>query len=517
MVIDKSTRSNRVNFMKNLYSIRILFTSILCLMSVIGICTDSLGQQKKYEPTWTSLEKHEIPDWFIDGKFGIYTHWGVYSVPATGPNGTWYSHFTYMDENSPQRKHHEKTYGPLEEFGYKDFIPMFTAENFDADEWAELFEKSGARWAGPVAEHHDGFAMWNTKFNKYNAARMGPKRDIVGELEKAIKKRGMKFVTSFHHDTNWWFFPTWDKRYDCSNPLYSDLYGPIHEKGEQPTKEYLDEWIGKINEVVDNYSPDLIWFDTGLGAIKESYRKEMLAYYFNSAAAKGKEVVVTYKDNDIPPGIGVTDLEVAQMRTKTDFLWLTDTSIDDNEAWSYVNDISYKSLNRLIDNLVDRVSKNGCLLLNVGPRADGSIPEEAKELLLGIGDWLKINGEAIYGTRPWTIAAEGPTSLGFDAAYGNEADLEYTSEDIRFTVKDNNLYAITLDWPGDELTIRSVTTNHFPNEDFVGIYPSEIKSIGMLGGEKELKWKITGQGLEIEMPKSKPCDYAYALKIELKN
>jgi len=489
---------------------------LLSLLIFFATVQNIFSQLKSYEPTWTSLEEHETPDWFVDGKFGIYTHWGVYSVPATGPNGTWYSYFTYNDENSPQRKHHENTYGRLEEFGYKDFIPMFTAENFNADEWAELFEKSGARWAGPVAEHHDGFAMWNTKFNKYNAVNMGPKRDIVGELETAIKKRGMKFVTSFHHGTNWWFFPTWNERYDCGNPLYSDLYGPIHERGAEPTKEYLDEWIGKIKEVVDNYSPDLIWFDTGLGAIKESYRKEMLAHYFNSAAEKGKEVVVTYKDNDIPPGIGVMDLEVAQMRTKTEFVWLTDTSVDDNEAWSYVNDISYKSLNRLIDNLVDRVSKNGCLLLNVGPKADGTIPDEAKALLLGIGKWLGINGEAIYGTRPWTIAGEGSTSLDFDATYGNEADLGYVSDDIRFTVKGNNLYAIALAWPEDELAIHSITTNYFPNEDFVGIYPSEIKSISMLGDGKELDWKVSEEGLIVKTPKRKPCEHAFVFKIELK-
>ena len=187
---------------------------VLIMLFLASCMENSSVQDKIYEPTWTSLEEHEVPDWFVDGKFGIYTHWGVYSVPATGPNGTWYSHFIYFNENSPQRKHHEETYGQLEEFGYKDFIPMFTAENFDADKWAELFEKSGAQWAGTVAEHHDGFAMWNTKFNDYNSVKMGPKRDVVGELEKAIKKRGMKFVTSFHHETNWWFFPAWNERYD---------------------------------------------------------------------------------------------------------------------------------------------------------------------------------------------------------------------------------------------------------------------------------------------------------------
>lgn len=489
---------------------------VFCILSILCCsgCDKSI-QKERFEATWTSLQKQEIPQWFLDGKFGIYTHWGVYSVPARGPNGTWYSHHVYMNEDSDQRKYHEAHYGPLEEFGYKDFIPMFHAEKFDAEEWADLFQKSGARWAGPVAEHHDGFAMWNTRFNDYNAVKMGPKRDIVGELEKAVKKRGMKYVTTFHHETNWWFFPTWDRRYDCGNPEYSDLYGPIHNRGDEPSTEYLDEWIGKLIEVIDNYNPDLIWFDTGFGAIKESYRKRFLTHYFNKAIERGKEVVVTYKDNDLPPGIGVMDLEVAQMREKTDSIWITDTSVDDGEAWSYVHGVKYKSLNRLIDNLVDRVSKNGYLLLNVGPKADGSIPDEAKELLLGIGEWLEINGEAIYGTRPWTVAAEGPTGLEIDATYRNESDILFTAEDIRFTVKDNNLYAICLAWPGDEVTIRSVTTKRFPDEDFVGLYPGEIRSISMLGDGKNLDWEIHTTGLKIKCPEKRPCNHAYVFKIEI--
>jgi alpha-L-fucosidase len=325
----------------------------------------------------------------------------------------------------------------------------------------------------------------------------------------------MKFITSFHLETNWWFFLTCDKRYDYGNPEFSNLYGPIHQKGDEPTKEYLDEWLGKIIEVINNYSPDLIWFDTGLGAIRESYRKKMLASYFNNALAEEKEVLVTYKDNDLPPGIGVMDLEVAQMREKTEFVWLTDTSVDDGEAWSYVNGVKYKSLDRLIDNLIDRVSKNGCLLLNVGPKADGNIPDEVKELLLGIGEWLEVNGEAIYGTRPWTVAAEGPTSLDYDATYGNESDIIYNAQDIRFTVKNNNLYAICLAWPEKEVVIQSITTNHFPDEDFVGLYPGEIKSISMLGSEGELEWKINDQGLNILPPLEKPCEHAFVFKITL--
>ncbi len=511
-VLISSKKLKIMKYLKHKFKYMLL---VLFICSLFIMCDSVISNKQKYESTWTSLTKYETPEWFLDGKFGIYTHWGVYSVPAYGPNGTWYSHNIYMYEESPQRKHHEKTYGPLEEFGYKEFIPIFKAEKFNADEWADLFTRSGARWAGPVAEHHDGFAMWNTKFNNYNALKMGPRRDIVGELEKAIKKRGLKYVTTFHHETNWWFFPTWDSRYDCGDLEFSDLYGPIHQRGDEPTKEYLDEWYGKIIEVIDNYDPDLIWFDTGFGAMRESYRKRFLAYYFNKAIERKKEVVVTYKDNDLPPGIGVADLERAQMLDKTDHIWITDTSVDDQGAWSYVKDAEYKSVDRLVDNLVDRVSKNGYLLLNVGPKADGTIPDEAKKCLLGIGKWLKVNGEAIYGTRPWTVASEGPYGLEHGGSFDNESETTYSAQDIRFTTKENILYAICLAWPEQDVLIHSITTNHFPDEDFVGIYPGEIKSISMLGSKEGLDWSITDNGLAITLPSEKPCEHAFSFKITL--
>ncbi len=469
----------------------------------IGTLTTCKRVEEPYKPTWNSLERHSTPEWLKNAKFGIYTHWGVFSVPAIGPNGTWYSHITYFYKDSPQRKHHEKTYGPLTEFGYKDFIPMFKAEKFNADEWAELFKKAGAQFAGPVAEHHDGFAMWDTKYSEWNAAKMGPKRDVVGELEKAIKKRGMKFVTAFHHAENWWFFPVWDKRYDCSDPKYSGLYGPIHPKGEKPNKEFLDEWKGKIVEVIDKYKPDLIWFDFQLSGMKEDYRKEVFAYYFNKAREWGKEVEVTYKDHDLPPGVGIVDLELGRMATLTYHTWITDTSVDDQGAWSYVKDAGFKSVNTLVDNLVDRVSKNGLLLLNVGPKPDGTIPEKAKECLLGIGKWLELNGEAIYGTTPWTIYGEGPTKMERGGGFTEEHEVHYTAKDIRFTVKGNVLYAICLDWPGEEVTIKTLRR----------LYKSEIKSIKMLGVDEELEWSLTKEGLTIKTPSERPCKYAYVFKI----
>jgi alpha-L-fucosidase len=428
----------------------------------------SRHQVKTYQPTWESLREYkEVPKWLRDGKFGIYTHWGPYAVHAYGENTTWYSHGMYMDKDSEARQHFEQNFGKLTpEFGYKDLIPKFTAERFDADEWAELFERSGAKFAGPVAEHHDGFAMWDTRYSDWNAGKMGPKRDIVGEFAAAVRKRDMKFVTAFHHAANWFFFPVWDKRYDTGDPQYSGLYGQPHAPDAMRNKEFLDEWYGKIIEVIDRYSPDFIWFDFALDSIPEGYIKDFLAYYYNDAEARGKEVVVTYKGNDLVPGSGVRDLELGQEPKITYHEWITDSTVDDRGAWGYAHDLTFKTPDRVIDNLVDRVSKNGYLLLNVGPKPDGTIPDGARDLLLEVGAWLDVNGQAIYGTSPWFIAGEGPTNLGQATDIGfNEADTVYTSEDVRFTVKGDVLYATFLAWPGEEAVIRTLRTADSNEED----------------------------------------------------
>ena len=496
----------------------------LAALAVLGLAGSALiassrsqrpaTADKPFKPTWESLRTNRVPQWLRDGKFGIYTHWGVYSVPAVGPNGTWYSHSMYMYPDSPERVHQEATYGPLEKFGYKDFIPMFTGEKFNADEWADLFQKAGARFAGPVAEHHDGFSMWDTKYSEWNAAKMGPKRDIVGELSKAIKRRNMKFVTAFHHAENWFFFPVWDKTLDCGDPRYSGLYGPIHEKGAQPDKAFLDRWAGKIIEVIDKYSPDFIWFDFGLRFVNEDYKKNVLAYFYNKAAAEHRDVVVTYKDHDLPPGVGVNDLELGQEREMTYHEWITDSSIDNQGAWGYVNGAGFKTTENLVHNLVDRVSKNGFLLLNVGPKPDGTIPAEARERLLSLGKWLGTNGEAIYSTMPWVIAGEGPTQLDKSGAFNEKDELRYTAKDIRFTAKDSVLYATVLGWPGEKVLIKSLAGGPDPNHLFRnGLYPSEIVTITMLGDGKPLAWQMTAEGLSIETPKTKPCEHAFVFKI----
>ena len=497
-----------------------ILTVVIVTTGLLTSCKNDPVIEESYKPTWRSLKRYPIPQWLKDGKFGIYTHWGIYSVPALGPNGTGYGPAIYAGEDSEQYKHHVETYGPLSEFGYKDFIPMFKAEKFDADEWAELFEKSGAKFAGPVVEHHDGFAMWDTKYSEWNAAKMGPKRDVVAELEKAIKKRDMKFVTTFHHATNWTYFPVWDESCDCSDPRYSGLYGQIHERGEKPSKAYLDEWHGKIIEVIDKYDPDLIWFDGGLAGIRDDYHKNFLAYFYNKSVERGKEVVASYKTHDFPPGAGIQDIG-GMMPELTHHMWMTDTSVDDPAAWSYTKNAGFKSVNTLVDNLVDRVSKNGFLLLNVGPKPDGTIPEEAKERLLGIGEWLKVNGEAIYGTTAWIKYGEGPTHAPLPRGYwvGDYVEfqkkrkrVQLTAQDIRFTVKDNVIYAISLDWPSDEVTIKYLAGE----DDYVGLYESEIKSVKMLGVDEELEWKMTEDGLTIKPPDKKPCEHAFTFKIERK-
>ncbi len=557
-------------FNKSKFSlIGLLFMGMLALSNFTA-CTKNSISEEPYKPTWNSLRNHSSPEWLKDAKFGIYTHWGVWSVPAfarvvrkddpphpykgislkqvkssktmfdsaeerlevieslitlrTGRDGTWYP-FNMYREGTAQYNYHVKTYGPPEEFGYKDFIPMFTAEKFDANEWAELFKEAGAQFAGPVAEHHDGFSMWDSKLTKWDAAEMGPKRDVVGELEVAIKNRGMKFVTAFHHSMNWWFYPHWKKEYDTSNPEYSGLYGSLHnledkpgvnmavqwEEQDEPNIEFLEQWKNKLAEVVDNYQPDLIWFDFALEGIRENYRLEFLAYYFNKAMEWDKEVEVTYKNYDIPPVVGVTDLEMGTMDKLTYHGWLTDTSVDEQGSWAYVQNVGYKSVNQLVDNLIDRVSKNGYLLLNVGPKPDGTIPKEAKNRLLGIGEWLKVNGEAIYGTTPWSIYGEGPTTMSEGGHFSEEGgQLQYTAEDIRFTAKNNVLYAICLEWPGEQVNITSLNML----DVFPSLYKSEINTITMLGSDQELNWLLTKEGLTINSPDTKPpSEHAYVFKI----
>ncbi|GAA4232879.1 alpha-L-fucosidase [Postechiella marina] len=484
-----------------------------------------------YEANWESLKQHKTPDWFLDAKFGIYCHWGPYSVPEF--ENEWYSHWMYVDKNNPEannktgqkiNKHHIETYGALDTFGYKDFIPMFTAEKFNAAEWAQLFKDAGAKFAGPVSEHADGFAMWDSDLTRWNAKNMGPKRDIMGELSTEIRKRDMKFIATFHRQWLFGWFPTWDENTDAANPEYADLYGPKLKKGDfvypknphkanfnndkyypLANKAFNDEWLSRLKEIVDKYNPDMVWFDNKMDIISEAHRKEFLEYYYNHAENRKQDVVSTYKFFDFEEGTAVLDLERSRMKEKKTFPWLTDDSID-WKSWSHISNPQYKTTNRLIDFLVDVVSKNGSVLLNITPKANGEIPEGVKTRLLEMGAWLKLNGEAIYGSRTFKVYGEGDTTIT-EGHLSENKNADNTAKDIRFTTKGDILYATVLDWPEDE--VLNIYTLKKDNAYF----NKTITSISLLGYHKKLNFNVDNEALKIELPNKKTGNYAFVFKI----
>lgn len=467
-----------------------------------GICSNVIFAQPQYQLTWESLQKHPVPQWFADAKFGIYAHWGVYSVPAF--DNEWYPHNMYI-EDSKVYKHHVSTYGDPSKFGYKDFIPLFRAEKFDADQWADLYVRAGAKFAGPVAEHHDGFSMWGSEINRWNAADMGPRRDIVGELIAALRKRNLKVIASFHHAHNFQGYYTEKEGWDTADPQYGDLYGKFKDP-----RLALERWLAKIGEVIDKYQPDQIWFDFGLGKIPDEYKRKMAVYYYNQEAAWGKDVIITRKHEDLPEGVGVLDIERAKMEKPASFLWQTDDSIAVN-TWCYTNQIQLKTAEELIHELIDIVSKNGILLLNICPKEDGTIPADQQKLLLEIGDWLKVNGEALYGSRPWEIHGEGPNLFDPGRSFGEKEreQVRFTGQDVRFTTKNDAFYVICLGWPMQELSLESLQiTDRGP----------EAK-VTMLGYSGSLNYRMDlGRELTIQIPDlqpaQRPCKYAYVLKLE---
>ncbi len=461
---------------------------------------------ESYTPTWESLQQHSNPQWFDDAKFGIYFHWGPYSVPAF--DNEWYARNMYI-KGEAAYEHHIATYGALSEFGYKDFIPMFTAEHFDAEAWVALFKKAGAKFIGPVTEHADGFAMWDTKFSPYNAAQMGPKRDIVAEMAKAVKDQDLKFIATFHHMWLWAWYPTYEKNVDASNPDYVGLYGPPTQPGDfdtpKPNDKFCDLFIAKIKEVIDLHQPDLLWFDARMDTISERHRQDFVAYYYNRALEWGREVGITYKNEDLPVGAGILDVERGRMSGLRDFKWLTDDSIC-WQSWAHLHQPDYKSVKRLVDSLVDIVSKNGNLLLNIPPTADGRIPEPVQERLLGLGDWLRVNGEAIYDTRPWHIYGEGPTEI-LEGHFSEKDNADFTAADVRFTTKEQTLYAICMGWASDKFVIKSIQPDV--------LTPKQISKIQLLGSNDPITWSFSEAGLVIEPPDTPPCQHAYTFKINL--
>ncbi len=494
-----------VIFSMLLYSM-IVYSAIAADKSVADVVknVDSVIAKGPFSASWDSLEKYQVPKWYEDAKFGIFIHWGVYSVPAF--DSEWYPRNMYLIK-SPVFAHHVETYGPQSRFGYKDFIPMFKAEKFNADQWAELFKRSGAKYVVPVAEHHDGFPMYASDLTEWCAAKMGPKRDVVGELSVAVRKQGLHFGASSHRAEHWWFFNggrTFDS--DVNDPRYAGLYGPAQSDKDQPDQAYLDNWLARISEIVDKYHPEIVWFDWWIEQpVFQPYLQKFGAFYYNRAAEWKSAVAINYKNKAFPESAAVLDIERGQLDMLRPIFWQTDTSVGE-KSWGYIKDEKFRTPESLLDELVDIVSKNGCLLLNIGPKPDGTIPDEVQKILLNMGKWLSVNGEAIYATRPWKIYGEGPTKV-VGGSFKDTATSGYTAEDIRFTAKGDTLYAIALASPEDgKLRIKSLAAGS-------ELTKREIKTVQMLGSKAQVKWTRTDDGLVVELPNEKPSGYPVAVKI----
>ncbi|MCM1027848.1 MAG: alpha-L-fucosidase [Roseburia sp.] len=456
-----------------------------------------------YRDTWESLAAYQPPRWYQDAKFGIFIHWGIYSVPAFGSE--WYSRNMYV-QGSREYEHHIKTYGKHTEFGYKDFIPLFRAEKFSADGWAELFQRAGARYVVPVAEHHDGFQMYRSEISHWNAAEMGPKRDVLGELKESCGKRGMQVGASTHRIEHW-FFMGHGKEFDSDikEPMQrGDFYWPARQEPDHqdlysspaPTEEYLQDWLVRTCEIIDRYRPRLIYFDWWIQhSACKPYLKKLAAYYYNRAAEWGAEVVINYKHDAFQFGTAVPDVERGQFADVKPYFWQTDTAIALN-SWGYTEHNQFRPAEEILRDLVDIVSKNGTLLLNVGPKADGTISEEDTRVLLHIGEWLRVNGEAIYGTKVWRKYGEGPTQI-VEGQFSDGIKKNFTSKDFRFTTRGGYLYAIALKCSDDgEYFITSLGEQDASRQaNFHGI----IRSVAVLGedGAKPLIWRRDGEGLHI--------------------
>ncbi len=469
-----------------------------------------------FAPDWTSLRRYHCPEWFRDAKLGIWACWGPESVPQ---QGDWYARNLYLP-GQPQYEHHLRTYGHPSQSGYKDLIPLWKGERWNPDRLMALYQKAGAKYFCVIANHHDNFDCWNSKFHRWNSVNMGPHRDIVGEWKKAADKYGLRFGVTEHLGASWGWYsvskgadtngPLAGVPYDGADPRYADLYwsGNEHPDGwyaKNAPESFKQIWFNRITDLVDSCHPDLLYSDGSLPF--GDYGRRLLAHFYNDNRQRhgGRlEAVYTWKNNrdggEFVDGAAVEDLERGVRDAIKPQPWQTDTCVGD---WYYKAALRYKTTETVLQMLVDIVSKNGNLLLNLPLRPDGTLDAEEENILAGLAAWMRVNGEAIFGTRPWQVYGEGPARVaggGF-----NEGSLRYTAADVRFTTKGNALYAFSLGWPADgRVTIRSLAS--FPGQ-------GRVRRVALLGHRGALAWRPTADGLQITLPATKPCDYTCAFRI----
>jgi alpha-L-fucosidase len=528
-------------FRKPLAGSRFLVTASLFMF----LTPASMSAATTYQATAASVNTHDpAPEWYKDAKFGIYFHWGVYSVPAYG--NEWYPRLMYCNASDnggtadPCYSHHIATYGnlyagntpyfPYDSFitgghdlegNFVQFAPRLTDSggNFNPDSFAALIANSGAWFAGPVAEHHDGFSMWNSACNEWNAVKKGPKIDCYGLLVNAFRKKNLKVVASFHtaYHIGGYYQYVPQANYE-GNPHLTLLYA------HTDTETTL--WYDKIVEVINQYFPDIITHDFDVSeAVDQTHVDQSLAYYYNRAIDSNKEVVVTFKDGNpgMDTGGEVFDFERNMPDTILSKYWQSDDCIS-GSSWCYTTGMSFYSLQAIFDCFIDRVSKNGNLLLNFGPEWDGTIPTTVKTYLTSIGSWLGMFGESIYCTRAWDRFGEPGTRWGngtIDVHAGDVTPTAGLATDVRYTrSKDStngyptNLFAIFMGWPGNgaKVTLTLVTATRYPLGSaakvyFYGTTPNNYTS---------LAFSQSNTGLQVTFPSTQPYTTAvaaYALKI----
>jgi alpha-L-fucosidase len=486
-----------------------------------------------YRQAWEKLRRHPIPQWLEHGKFGIYTHWGLYSIPANRDTSNTYVRYMYKNKGKDSdsgkpgvRDFHKERYGDPTVFGYSDFTRLFTCEKFDGAEYVRVMQDAGAKFGGLCIVHHDGFLLWDSEVVPWNVGKMGPKRDIYGEFVAAARKADFKTIATFHHARSFGYatsqlegsdFTSEEKaKLDLFNPKFDSWFFPKWGKADAQLFNTL--WLKKVREVIDKYSPDSLWFD-GLKPSEhctEESHLDFMSYYFGKAAREGREVTVFNKLPgtgvfNFPQGVGIKCYEGG--RDQPPYAtgpFLVDKAI--SYPWSYVENKQYKfGPDYHIDALIDMVARGGYYFMSLTPRGDGSIPPREKEICAEIGKWMRTSGDAIYGTRMWKIATEGPLNT---FKYKPDKAVIYwdyrernKQGQIRFTQKGEYVYAIFLDWHDSAFMIRSLGRDTIPN--------ARIKSVELLGHYSDLTCQQTAEALTIQSPAQKPHDYAYAFKIKL--
>jgi alpha-L-fucosidase len=465
-----------------------------------------------FKPTWKSLRQFQCPDWFRDAKFGIWSHWGPQSVPMAGD---WYARHLYV-EGHIQNLYHVRKYGHPSKFGYKDIIPLWKAEQFDPEGLMQLFVKAGARYFVAQAAHHDNFHNWNSSQHRWNAVRMGPKKDIVQLWKDAARAHGLPFGFSEHMGATFtWYKPNKGADtvglyagvpYDGSDPAYEDLYLPNRdaEEGEWYTSNswWHEKWFGYVKELIDLYQPDLLYSDGGVPF--GQYGLKIVAHLYNTSArlhSGVNQAVYTQKDRNIDVlSVGVFDIERSQQPDIFPFVWQTDTSVGD---WFYNLIHVYKTPKQVVEMLVDIVSKNGNLLLNIPQRPDGSLDDECLYLLQELAAWIRVNAEGIYGTRPWSAAGEGPSQVIIEGF--REEPVPWTVEDFRFTSKDGDVYVFIMKWQeSGKAIVHSLSGNCVPR----------VTEVSLLGHPAPLQFEQTERCLVVNLPARPPTAFSQCMKVQ---